>query len=194
MLAKIVGFLTRNGKQLAGTDKAGNAYFRQSQTVDGAVTEKRWIKFKGNPDPTTVPVEWNSWLNGRRERAPTPEEMIELEAHRKAVKVKVALLEKEEEKNRFRAKVLQQGMSNDDVSPRNMTLFLQQVSGEEVPTQVKEDVGVEQVKSNEVHKDAKPDFQPETWNPSSGGAESTRLSEPKGKGDTFKPGTWQPPS
>jgi hypothetical protein len=36
MLAKIVGFLTRNGKQLAGTDKAGNAYFRQSQTVDGA--------------------------------------------------------------------------------------------------------------------------------------------------------------
>lgn len=39
---------------------------------------------------------------------------------------------------------------------------------------VKEDVGVEQVKSNEVHKDAKPDFQPETWNPSSGGAESTR--------------------
>jgi hypothetical protein len=105
-----------------------------------------------------------------------------------------AVLEKEEEKNRFRAKVLQQGMSNDDVSPRNMTLFLQQVSGEEVPTQVKEDVGVEQVTSNEVHKDAKPDFQPETWNPSSGGAESTRLSEPKGKGDTFKPGTWQPPS
>jgi hypothetical protein len=46
-----------------------------------------------------------------------------------------AVLEKEEEKNRFRAKVLQQGMSNDDVSPRNMTLFLQQVSGEEVPTQ-----------------------------------------------------------
>ncbi|CAK9214744.1 unnamed protein product [Sphagnum jensenii] len=177
MLAKIVGFLTRNGKQLAGTDKAGNAYFRQSQTVDGAVTEKRWIKFKGNPDPTTVPVEWNSWLNGRRERAPTPEEMIELEAHRKAVKVKVALLEKEEEKNRFRAKVLQQGMSNGQNT----------------------DVGVEQVKSNEVHKDAKPDFQPETWNPSSGGAESTsdvvgRLSEPKGKGDTFKPGTWQPPS
>ncbi|CAM6042005.1 unnamed protein product [Sphagnum compactum] len=169
MLAKIVGFLTRNGKQLAGTDKAGNAYFRQSQTVDGAVTEKRWIKFKGNPDPTTVPVEWNSWLNGRRERAPTPEEMIELEAHRKAIKVKVALLEKEEEKNRFRAKVLQQGMSNDDVSPRNMTLFLQQVSGEEVPTQG--------WKEHDSSSDV-----------------VVRLSEPKGKGDTFKPGTWQPPS
>jgi hypothetical protein len=40
------------------------------------VTEKRWIKFKGNPDPTTVPVEWNSWLNGRRERAPTLEVLL----------------------------------------------------------------------------------------------------------------------
>ncbi|CAM6019103.1 unnamed protein product [Sphagnum balticum] len=127
------------------------------------VTEKRWIKFKGNPDPTTVPVEWNSWLNGRRERAPTPEEMIELEAHRKAVKVKVALLEKEEEKNRFRAKVLQQGMSNGQNTVEKTLLV--------------------------VLRDCKVAFTKESLIDVVG-----RLSEPKGKGDTFKPGTWQPPS
>jgi NADH dehydrogenase [ubiquinone] 1 alpha subcomplex assembly factor 2 len=49
-----------------------------------------------------VVVEWICWLNGQRKRAPTPEEMIELEARRERVKLNVALLKKEEEEKKAR--------------------------------------------------------------------------------------------
>uniref|UniRef100_A0A6N2M1H5 Uncharacterized protein n=1 Tax=Salix viminalis TaxID=40686 RepID=A0A6N2M1H5_SALVM len=35
--------------------------------------EKRWVVFKGEEDPTSLPAEWICWLNGQRKRAPTPE-------------------------------------------------------------------------------------------------------------------------
>ncbi|BAF18085.1 Os05g0538900 [Oryza sativa Japonica Group] len=51
------------------------------------VEEKRWVEFKGSDqDQTTVQVEWICWLNGQRKKAPTPEELAELEARRERVK------------------------------------------------------------------------------------------------------------
>uniref|UniRef100_A0A453L6R0 Uncharacterized protein n=2 Tax=Aegilops tauschii subsp. strangulata TaxID=200361 RepID=A0A453L6R0_AEGTS len=38
-----------------GVDRAGNHYFSRVEEVDGAMKEKRWIEFKGDRDPTTVP-------------------------------------------------------------------------------------------------------------------------------------------
>jgi len=35
MLSKVLGFFAKRGKQLAGSDKAGNAYYRQVQDVEG---------------------------------------------------------------------------------------------------------------------------------------------------------------
>ncbi|XP_024452624.2 uncharacterized protein LOC7479262 isoform X2 [Populus trichocarpa] len=64
--------------------------------------EKRWVVFKGEEDPTSLPVEWICWLNGQRKRAPTPEELIEMEARRELVKQNVALLKQEEEERRAR--------------------------------------------------------------------------------------------
>ncbi|XP_073263917.1 uncharacterized protein [Populus alba] len=64
--------------------------------------EKRWVLFKGEEDPTLLPVEWICWLNGQRKRAPTPEELIEMEARRELVKQNVALLKQEEEERRAR--------------------------------------------------------------------------------------------
>ncbi|XLR54615.1 hypothetical protein S83_005287, partial [Arachis hypogaea] len=40
------------------------------------VKEKRWVVFNGEEDPTSIPVEWISWLNGQRKKAPTPESLI----------------------------------------------------------------------------------------------------------------------
>ncbi|PNX88345.1 NADH ubiquinone oxidoreductase, partial [Trifolium pratense] len=40
------------------------------------VKEKRWVVFKGEHDPTSIPVEWICWLNGQRKRAPTPEHRL----------------------------------------------------------------------------------------------------------------------
>ncbi|KAL8098648.1 hypothetical protein AgCh_031419 [Apium graveolens] len=67
------------------------------------VKEKRWVVFKGEHEPTSVPVEWICWLNGQRKRAPTPEEMADMEARRERVRHNVALLKKEEEERRAKA-------------------------------------------------------------------------------------------
>jgi hypothetical protein len=36
MLSRVLGFFAKRGKQLAGTDTAGNSYYRQLQNRDGA--------------------------------------------------------------------------------------------------------------------------------------------------------------
>ncbi|KAF5948881.1 hypothetical protein HYC85_014838 [Camellia sinensis] len=95
---KIAG-LFRN-RSLAGMDKAGNRYFTRKDAIDGFMKEKRWVVFKGEEDPTSIPVEWICWLNGQRKKAPTLEEMMELEARRERVKLNVAFLKKEEEERR----------------------------------------------------------------------------------------------
>jgi len=109
--------------------------------------------------------------------------MEELEARRRGIKVKVALLEKEEEKRRFRAKALQQGMNEDDVGPQGMTRFLQQVSGSDASAQ-QSDAGVPQQATA-----PEPVFKPDTWNSSQ---PSTTSGEAEGSGNKFKPGTWKP--
>ncbi|XP_039058763.1 uncharacterized protein LOC120202406 [Hibiscus syriacus] len=51
---------------------------------------------------TSIPVEWICWLNGQGKVAPTPEEMMELEARCERVRLNVALLKKEEEERKAR--------------------------------------------------------------------------------------------
>ncbi|KAJ4844376.1 hypothetical protein Tsubulata_002321 [Turnera subulata] len=88
LFARIAGYFSN--RTLMGVDKAGNRYFSRTEEIDGIMKERRWVMFKGEEDPTSVPVEWICWLNGQRKRAPTPEEMIELEARRELVKQNVA--------------------------------------------------------------------------------------------------------
>ncbi|KAG6781022.1 hypothetical protein POTOM_013902 [Populus tomentosa] len=100
LLARIAGYLSN--RTLVGVDKVGNRYFTRTEEIDGIMKEKRWVLFKGEEDPTSLPVEWICWLNGQRKRAPTPEELIEMEARRELVKQNVALLKQEEEERRAR--------------------------------------------------------------------------------------------
>ncbi|MCL7047166.1 hypothetical protein MKW94_023055, partial [Papaver nudicaule] len=86
LFSKLSGFTSRN---LAGVDKAGNRYFTLQENVDGIMKEKRWVKFKAEDDPTSIPVEWICWLNGQRKKAPTDQEMAELEARRERVKLNI---------------------------------------------------------------------------------------------------------
>lgn len=87
LFSRLAGLFS--GKNLAGVDKAGNRYFTRKEEIDGVMKEKRWVIFKGEDDPTSIPVEWICWLNGQRKKAPTPEEMAELEARRERVKLNV---------------------------------------------------------------------------------------------------------
>ncbi|KAL0873202.1 hypothetical protein Bca101_022907 [Brassica carinata] len=97
-------------KSFIGADKTGNKYFSRMEQIDGLgeycssnlIKEKRWVVFRREEDPTSIPVEWICWLNGQRKRAPTPEEMAELDARRERVKLNVALLKKEEEEKKAR--------------------------------------------------------------------------------------------
>ncbi|KAL6199380.1 hypothetical protein ACLB2K_029164 [Fragaria x ananassa] len=72
-LGRIAGMF-RSGS-MVGKDKAGNRYFTRNDEVDGILKEKRWVVFKGEEDPTSVPVEWICWLNGQRKKAPTAEDI-----------------------------------------------------------------------------------------------------------------------
>ena len=54
-------FTWRKG-QLAGTDQAGNRYYRARRTPVGR-RERRWVVYDGTFDPSKVPPEWFGWLH-----------------------------------------------------------------------------------------------------------------------------------
>ncbi|KAL6846825.1 hypothetical protein ACP4OV_024273 [Aristida adscensionis] len=162
-----------------GVDKAGNRYFTRVEEVDGAMKEKRWVEFKSaDQDPTTVPVEWICWLNGQRKKAPTPEELAELEARRERVKQNIELLKKKEEEER-KLGIRQVKKIGRAESPNLQSFVKQQFTGTPLDKQTNPEE-VSGPKDTTDTEDATPD--------------NERSSEPSGTGSTFKPGTWQPPT
>ncbi|KAK9212690.1 hypothetical protein WN943_002072 [Citrus x changshan-huyou] len=124
LLARIAGFFS--SRTQVGVDKAGNRYFTRTEELDGRMKEKRWVVFKGEQDPTSVPVEWICWLNGQRKIAPTPEEIAELEARRERVKLNVALLKKEEKEKRAKEGTIPKRTSSGIVGGPDLKSFLRQ--------------------------------------------------------------------
>ncbi|ONK61022.1 uncharacterized protein A4U43_C08F25280 [Asparagus officinalis] len=170
LLSKLKGFFSL--KTLAGVDKAGNRYFTRVEDVDGIMKEKRWVIFKGEEDPTAIPVEWICWLNGQRKKAPTPQEMVQLEAMRERVKQNVLLLKKqEEEKKASGAYPHQRKNIGKDGSP-DLRSFIQQFPDASFGH-----------KNGDEGSTANDDTKTED-----------RSTEPTGSGQSFKPGMWQPPT
>ncbi|XP_077243652.1 NADH:ubiquinone oxidoreductase, 17.2kDa subunit isoform X2 [Tasmannia lanceolata] len=134
------------------------------------VKEKRWVIFKGEDDPTSLPVEWICWLSGQRKKAPTPQEMIELDVRRERVKLNVALL-KEEEERKSKYGSLQQSMNTGNGPEEDMDATNGTTS---------------KFKNSEATMGRK-SVSPEA-------AQEPESSEPTGSGASFKPGTWQPPT
>ncbi|KAL2483739.1 NADH:ubiquinone oxidoreductase [Forsythia ovata] len=175
-----------SSKALVGMDKGGNRYFARTEEIDGIMKEKRWVVFKGEQEPTSIPVEWICWLNGQRKRAPTQEEMAKLEARRERVRLSVAMLKKEEEERKSKeGKTVSMGKA----AGPDLKSFIRQfpvdsegnkIEGAPDSTDGKRDKGF---KESETDKKI-PHYvkeQPES-------------SEPTGSGVSFKPGTWQPPT
>ncbi|KAG8057270.1 hypothetical protein GUJ93_ZPchr0002g25905 [Zizania palustris] len=163
-----------------GMDKSGNRYFTRVEEIDGVMKEKRWVQFKGSDqDPTTVPVEWICWLNGQRRKAPTPEELANLEARRESVKQNIELLKKKEEEEK-RTGVRPLKTVGKSESP-NLKSFMQQFPDSSLDHRKGHD---EATRS----KDATP------TNTEDSTIDTERSSEPTGTGATFKPGAWQPPT
>lgn len=166
-------------------DKAGNRYFTRKEEIDGIMKEKRWVAFKGEDDPTSIPVEWICWLNGQRKKAPTPEEMMELEARREQIRQHVALLKKEEEEKRTKEGNRRKTSTTGKVGGPDLKSCIQQFPAASEGDQVKEASdameGMRDSKERPTEK-AKP-VRPDQ-----------ESSEPIGSGQSFRPGTWQPPT
>ncbi|XP_027190963.1 uncharacterized protein [Cicer arietinum] len=145
--------------------------------------EKRWVVFKGEQDPTSIPVEWICWLNGQRKRAPTPEEQMELEARREQVRENVALLKKEEEERKAKeGSRVRRVSSTGEHSGPDLKSFIRQFPVPSEGNEVEESSG------------AKDDLRNFQDNPVKNAEVELESSEPTGSGASFKPGTWQPPT
>ncbi|KAK6132948.1 hypothetical protein DH2020_033332 [Rehmannia glutinosa] len=202
-----------SSRAFMGMDKTGNRYFARTEQVDGAMKEKRWVVFKGEQDPTSIPAQ----------KAPTPEscrnillllkallhgyvptagfskreisnygfafqEMAELEARRERVKLNVALLKKEEEERKAKGGKAPTTSIGKAAGP-DLTSFIQQFPTDSEGNKIEEASDSKDVPSDKGSKESQERKEvPEYIRKQ---AEST---EPSGSGESFRPGTWQPPT
>ncbi|KAF4346739.1 hypothetical protein G4B88_019077 [Cannabis sativa] len=171
LFSRVAGFFSNRTKM--GVDKAGNRYFARKEEIDGVLKEKRWVIFKGEDDPTSIPVEWICWLNGQRKKAPTTEEREEMEARRERMRLNVALMKKEEEERKLKEGSTQKGKA----AGPDLSSFIRQFPG----VKVEEQTDGEGVRNGNKREKNTSRPIPES-------------SEPTGSGQTYKPGTWQPPT
>ncbi|XP_038689527.1 uncharacterized protein LOC119988535 [Tripterygium wilfordii] len=176
LLSRIAGLFS--SRSISGIDKTGNRYFARKEEIDGIVKEKRWVIFKGEEDPTTIPVEWICWLNGQRKRAPTPEEMMELEVRRERVRLNVELLKKEEVEKRAKE------------GPAHKV----KAGGPDLKSFIRKFPSSEADKAEEVSGARDDERSKETEAGKAKEEPSPESSEPTGSGASFKPGAWQPPT
>ncbi|XP_040987505.1 uncharacterized protein LOC121235249 isoform X1 [Juglans microcarpa x Juglans regia] len=196
LFARIAGYFSN--RNLVGVDKAGNRYFTRKDEIDGIMKEKRWVVFRGEEDSTCIPVvdieilaklrikqspvEWICWLNGQRKIAPTPEEIMELEARRERVRQNVARLKKEEEEKRAKEGNACKTSISGKVGGPDLKSFIRQFPDASEGGKVKEaSDAMDGTRNSKERVTEKAETEPES-------------SEPTGSGASFKPGTWQPPS
>lgn len=57
------------GAKKAGVDSSGNRYYT-AKARSGYKTERRWVVYKGVPEPSRVPSEWHGWLHHQTDEIP----------------------------------------------------------------------------------------------------------------------------
>lgn len=62
---------TSRGKKI-GTDEVGNTYF-ESPARKGYKRPRRWVIYRGTPDPSVIPPEWHGWLHHQTNAVPDPD-------------------------------------------------------------------------------------------------------------------------
>jgi NADH:ubiquinone oxidoreductase subunit len=55
--------------ELVGEDEFGNRYFRHTRE-DAHGIHKRWVMYKGYPEPSKVPAHWHKWLHYTSDELP----------------------------------------------------------------------------------------------------------------------------
>ena len=57
------------GARKVGTDSEGNVYY-QHKARKGYGHPRRWVVYKGEPEPSKVPPEWHGWLHYQTDAVP----------------------------------------------------------------------------------------------------------------------------
>lgn len=61
------------GAKKIGTDQFGNTYY-QAKTRQGYTHPRRWVIYKGEAEPSSVPAEWHGWLHHQTDAIPNSTE------------------------------------------------------------------------------------------------------------------------
>lgn len=61
-----------SGAKKIGTDSEGNCYY-EAKARKGYNHPRRWVVYKGDPEPSRVPPEWHGWLHYQSDFVPTGE-------------------------------------------------------------------------------------------------------------------------
>jgi NADH:ubiquinone oxidoreductase subunit len=97
----VSGIMKNPNKRKVGEDLNGNVFFIQV-TPDAFPPEKRLVELRdSDADIAQLPVQWQSWLNGRRQDPPSLEELRNHQKSMLVLKQKVMELQEEEEKTRL---------------------------------------------------------------------------------------------
>ncbi|PSC72342.1 NADH:ubiquinone oxidoreductase family isoform B [Micractinium conductrix] len=89
-------------RERVGMDELGNVYIRKlERNPEGEEVEKRFVKYKGDPEPVGLPAEWHQWLHRARTDPPTEEDIRRGQHQRELFKKRVAAIEAEDAARRF---------------------------------------------------------------------------------------------
>ncbi len=61
-----------SGAKKIGTDSIGNVYY-EAKARKGYNHPRRWVVYKGDPEPSSVPAEWHGWLHYQTDAVPSSE-------------------------------------------------------------------------------------------------------------------------
>lgn len=58
-----------SGSERVGEDQLGNVYYR-AKARPGYKRERRWVMYKGQPEPSNIPPEWHGWMHHQTDAVP----------------------------------------------------------------------------------------------------------------------------
>ncbi|XWS09794.1 hypothetical protein CRYUN_Cryun39dG0019700 [Craigia yunnanensis] len=206
LFARIAGFFSN--RTFVGVDNAGNRYFTRKEEIDGILKEKRWVEFKGEQDPTSIPVElaakdssysreafwyrsplvtsvsskvsrWNDFNSDLTVYCFYLQEIMELEARRERVRLNVARVKVFKKEEEERK--AREGIKKAVSSGK--------VGGPDLKSFIRQFPSASEGNKVEQASDGRTkEAQEEKRKP------LPESSEPTGSGASYKPGTWQPPT
>ncbi len=68
--AHIKTFTMFTRKKKIGADYLGNRYY-EAAPIRGYKRTRRWVIYKGKPEPSNVPPEWHGWLHHQTDIVPS---------------------------------------------------------------------------------------------------------------------------